>query len=64
MQLRKSKFLPYDRILDGIEMEDLIDEDESARIIRILHRKSNTKMFMLERTVFAEKEHSNFIKEI
>ena len=64
MQLRKSKFLPYDRILDGIEMEDLIDEDESARIIRILNRKHNTKMFMLERTVLAEKEHSNFIKEI
>ncbi len=64
MQLKKSKFLPYDRILDGIEMEDLIDEDESTRIIRILHRKRNTKMFMLERTVLAEKEHSNIIKEI
>lgn len=59
-----TKFTPYDRILDGVESEDLIDDDDNTKIIRIYHRKANLKMFMLERIVHTEKEHIFFIKEI
>lgn len=61
---RFTKFVPYDRILDGVESEDLIDEDESTKIIRIYHRKAHLKMFLLEKLVLTEKEHIQFIKEI
>jgi hypothetical protein len=47
-----------------VESEDLIDEDESTKIIRIYHRKAHLKMFLLERLVLTEKEHIQFIKEI
>jgi hypothetical protein len=51
-------------VQDGIEFEDLIDEDDRMKIIRIFHRRDNLKMFLLERKVENEKEHIEFVQEI
>lgn len=59
-----TKFVPFDRVQDGIEFEDLIDEDERTKIIRIMHRKDNLKMFLLEKRVENEKEHLEFVQNI
>lgn len=59
-----SKFIPYDRVQDGIEFEDLIDEDDKTKIIRIFHRRDNIKMFLLEKHVESEKEHLEFVANI
>ncbi|CAK87923.1 unnamed protein product (macronuclear) [Paramecium tetraurelia] len=59
-----SKFTPYDRVLDGLEQEELIDEDINMKIIKVYNRKKNNKMFLLERLISNEKEHLKYIDEI
>ncbi|CAD8091351.1 unnamed protein product [Paramecium primaurelia] len=59
-----SKFTPFDRVLDGLEQEELIDEDVNMKIIKVYNRKKNNKMFLLERLISNEKEHLKYIEEI
>lgn len=59
-----SKFTPFDRVLDGLEQEELIDEDVNMKIIKVYNRKKNNKMFLLERLISNEKEHLKYIDEI
>lgn len=65
MQRKKnSKFVPYDRVQEGVEVEELIDEDHRTKITRILHRRENLKMFLLERRIENEKEYLEFVHQI
>lgn len=59
-----SKFTPYDRVLDGLEQEDLIEDDLNTKIIKVYNKKRNQKMFLLEKLISNEKEHLKYIDEI
>ena len=61
---RISKFTPFDRVLDGLEQEELIDEDVNMKIIKVYNRKKNNKMFLLEKLISNDKEHLKYIDEI
>lgn len=59
-----TKFTPFDRVLDGLEQEDLIDDDHNMKIIKVFNKKKNHKMFLLEKLIFNEKDHLRYIDEI
>ena len=59
-----SKFTPFDRVLDGLEQEDLIEDDLNTKIIKVYNKKRNQKMFLLEKLISNEKEHLKYIDEI
>lgn len=64
MRRKMTKFTPFDRVLDGLEQEDLIDDDHNMKIIKVFNKKKNHKMFLLEKLIFNEKDHLRYIDEI
>lgn len=61
---RSNNFVPFDKMLEGLETEELHEEDQQTKLIKVQDKITYTKYFLLEKVITNEIDQQKFLKDI